>query len=169
MSALRRILAAEISAATEIDVISVGVEELENMPQEGNVLIAAMNHEKPKIDPLLSAASRCQYLSFRSVAGALTGRERPTENELVAVVSVWETFLALAKTMLVAAGIDPETLVIRLLDGPNATNGLDSASMIVCDYAASQCFNGDPRVQVFKLISDESIDELRKFADGTLF
>ena len=40
-------------------------------------------------------------------------QQRPTEEDLIAVVSGWERFLGMAKTMLLAANIDAESLLIR--------------------------------------------------------
>ena len=164
---LRGILAAELEAAATFDIAGISFEDFEKSSRDGACIFAAMNTEKPKVDPLLSGSSRCHYLTFRSVAESLTGQPRPEKHELIAIVSGWQTFLHLAKTMLVAAGIDPETLIIRLLGKPGTKIGLDAASIIVCDYAASRRFAGDPRVQVFKLIADSSIFDLKKLTDNS--
>ena len=162
---LRDILIAELEAATAFEIAGISFEEFERSPNGNSTIIAAMSTEKPKIDQLLISSSSCQYLNFRSVAESLTGQPRPAKNELIAIVSGWQTFLHLAKTILVAAGIDPETLVIHLLGRQEVKKNLDAASIIVCDYAASGRFAGDPRVQVFKLIADSSIVELNKLAN----
>jgi len=163
---LRAILAAELEASVTRDVAEISLAEFERSSRDGDVVFVAMNTEKPRIAPLLSAFSRCHYLSFRSVAESLSGRSRPGKHEIIAIVSGWQRFLDIAKTMLVAAGIDPETLVIRLLGEHDLKKGaLKAASIIVCDYAASTHFPADPRVQVFKLIADSSIVELKKLED----
>ncbi|MEO7673947.1 MAG: hypothetical protein ABIU09_07705, partial [Pyrinomonadaceae bacterium] len=126
---------------------------------------AAMIDEKPKIDPLLSRSSTCRYLGFRSVSESMAGQSRPGSNDLIAIVSGWKTFLLLAKTMLVAAGIEPESIVVRMLDSRAPTKSLRAVSMIICDHAAAKHFPGDARLRVFRLIDDVSINELKKLAD----
>lgn len=63
----------------------------------------------------------------------MNGETRPTADDLIAVVSGWESFLVLAKTMLVAARIEPESLLIRSTKEQNWRKGLNAASMIICD------------------------------------
>ena len=49
-------------------------------------------------------------LRSRSIAESLQGRSRPAANALIAVVSRWPEFLRWARTILVAAGLDPDSL-----------------------------------------------------------
>ncbi|MEO7674401.1 MAG: GntR family transcriptional regulator [Pyrinomonadaceae bacterium] len=162
---LREILIAEIESGTAFDAAAISFEEFEQSSKDDNVIFAAMIDEKPKIDPLLARSSTCRYLGFRSVSESMAGQSRPGSNDLIAIVSGWKTFLLLAKTMLVAAGIEPESIVVRLLDAQASTKGLRAVSMIICDHAAAKHFPGDARLRVFRLIDDVSINELKKLAD----
>lgn len=157
---LREILIAEIESATALDVAGISLEELESS-KNSDAIFASMTNEKSKIEQILSGVTTCRYLRFRSVSESLAGQTRPARNDLIAIVSGWETFLQLAKTMLVAAGIEPESIVVRSLDGSNLTKGLRPMSMIICDHASTKHFPDDPRLRVFKLIDNASLDELK--------
>jgi hypothetical protein len=88
-------------------------------------------------------------------------KPRPDGEDLIAVVSGWEKFLLMAKTMLLAANLDAESLIIRSTKQKEWKNGLNSAAMIICDSLCALHFPNDERIRRFQLISDESLSELR--------
>jgi len=90
----------------------------------------------------------------------MSGRSRPSERDLIAIVSGWDKFLELAKLFLLAADIDPDSIVARSTKYSDWTNGLQSASMLICDSLTAKSFPEDDRVRIFPLISDDSISEL---------
>ena len=65
---------------------------------------------------------------------------------------------------LLAAEIEPETLVLRFAGEPDWKKGLSDASLIICDSLTGKEFPADKRVRVFQLVADSSLDELRKSA-----
>jgi hypothetical protein len=92
----------------------------------------------------------------------MAGKARPSSDDLIAAVSGWEKFLELAKMFLLAARIEPETLLLRSTNEPDWKNGLQTVSLIICDSATAKEFPDDERVRIFRLIADSSLDELRK-------
>lgn len=100
-------------------------------------------------------------LNANSVPNSMTGKTRPAENDLIAVVSHWEKFLELAKMFLLAARIVPETLLLRSANEADWRNGLQNVSLIICDSVTAKEFPNDNRVRVFQMIADSSLDEIR--------
>jgi hypothetical protein len=77
-------------------------------------------------------------------------------------VSGWENFLVLAKTMLVAADIEPESLIIRSTRAENWRKGLNAASMIICDSLTAKNLSGLENIRIFRLIAEETLHELAR-------
>ena len=125
----------------------------------GSILVAMLD-EKPKIEPHLNAGRRCVYLKGRSVSAAMSGQARPRTNEVVAVVSGWNGFLSFAKIMLLAAKIDPGNLVVRSTEDDGWKDSIKQASIIICDSLTAANLGSVAAVRRFKIISDESFEEL---------
>jgi DNA-binding transcriptional regulator YhcF (GntR family) len=157
---LREILVAEIRAATSIEVAGAALENLGKLVAERGANFAAMFDEKSKISALLPPEKSCVFLKANSAAASMKGETRPTPADLIAVVSGWDNFLVLAKTMLVAADIEPESLLIRSTTQENWHKGLHAASMIICDSLTAKTLSDLPNVRPFRLIAEESLSEL---------
>ena len=162
---LREILVKEIKQATGFKVNSASFEEFQKNHHKANSVFVAMFDEMTKVRSVLSSNKTCIFLKARSVADSMKDEQRPTNEDLIAVVSGWDQFLWMAKTMLVAAGIEPESLLIRLTKQPDWKKGLGSATMIICDCLAAENFQNDERLRRFRLISDESLSELKHLSD----
>lgn len=122
--------------------------------------LVAMLDEKPKIEPLLNGGQRCFYLKGRSVSATMSGQVRPGPNEIVAVVSGWEGFLTFARIILLAANVDPGSLVVRSTTDDGWKDSIRRASIIICDTVTAASLDGIDRVRQFQIISDESLNEL---------
>ncbi len=161
---LRRILIEEIKAATDCPVAGTSGEDFENESRAASDFVtAAMADEKQKLEIVLPADAPRVYLTPRSVAGSMHGETRPQKEELIAVASHWEHFLLLAKTVLVAAEIDADSILIRSTKQTNWRKGLENASLVICDALTAKSFGADDRrVRPFKLIADASLAELKE-------
>jgi DNA-binding transcriptional regulator YhcF (GntR family) len=159
---LREILIAEVADATDRRVEGVSFEDLANvnLNDEAQVLLIFDKSKNPQ--QTLPPDTNCIYLKANSVPDSMTGKARPSDDDLIAVVSGWENFRTLAKMFLLAARVAPETLVLRSTDEPDWRNGLQKASLIICDSATAKEFPNDERVRVFQLIADSSLKELPK-------
>ena len=157
------ILAEEIEQATNLKVSVTSFEEFKKNPNEKKFIFAAMFDETEKIKNILPTDKSCNFLRVRSVADSMKNQQRPSKNDLIAVVSGWEKFLLLAKTMLVAAQIDAETLVVRNTKNADWQNGLSAASMIICDALTAKKITHLKNLRPFYLIADESLEQLKQF------
>jgi len=158
--ALREILIEEISAAAKFDVSGASFEHFEQILSKTDANFSAMFDERAKISAVLPTDKNCVFLKARSAAASMTGETRPTADDLIAVVSGWENFLILAKTMLVAVKIEPESLIIRSTREENWRKGLNAASMIICDSLTAKNLSDFQNVRIFRLIAEESLDEI---------
>lgn len=159
---LRNIIVSEISGATNREVGGITLAEFEGDSKDKAAFFAAMIDEKPKIENKFPPEKTCIYLKARSVSDSMTGQTRPSPEDLIAVASGWDKFLLMAKTILVAANIDPTTLLVRRTDEPGWKKGLGSASMIICDSLTARHFPRDPRVRPFHIIADESLADIER-------
>jgi len=157
---LREILVDEIREATGLKVAGAEFEQLETLLSKSGAVFAAMFDEKAKIGASLPADKTCVFLKANSAAASMTGETRPTAADLIAVVSGWDDFLVLAKTMLVAARVEPESLLLRSTRAAHWQKGLSSASMVICDSLTAKSLAAVGNVRVFRLIADESLAEI---------
>lgn len=158
----REILAEEIKQATGHKISETDFDDFKKNHHDKNSVFVAMFDEKTKIENVLLPDKNCIFLKARSVADSMKGEQRPSDNDLIAVVSGWEKFLLLAKTMLVAARIDAESLIVRSTKKENWQNGLSSASMIICDALTATKLSNLKNLRPFRLIADESLEKLRQ-------
>lgn len=112
---------------------------------------------------LLPAASEVLTLQMRRVDQALA-QYLPIPAELLLVVaSAWPGFLRIARTMLAAAGFDPDAVPFRDTRAAQWERNLDQASAVICDVVTSESICDGVRKIVFALVSDDAIANLKKF------
>ena len=153
---------AEVSDAISWEVAGTSFEEAAKIHANGDAKVWLIFDKAENLPPLPPPDATCIRLKANSVPDSMTGKARPSENDLIAVISGWESFLTLAKMFLLAARVAPETLVLRSPNQADWKNGLESVSLIICDSATAKEFSVDQRVQVFRLIADSSLEKLRE-------
>lgn len=156
----RQILLSELRDVFEVDIKGIAFEEFVNSIGEYKGNLVAMSDEEEKINSILTADQHCLYIRSSSIPAALSGKIPPSSDEIVAIASGWQKFLALSKTILLAANIDPESLMLRSTKDDDWQKGLGSAAMIVCDTLTAKCLGDLPNVRAFPLISEDSLHEI---------
>lgn len=81
--------------------------------------------------------------------------------DLIGIASRWSEFQRIAQTMLVAAGLPPEGLLVRDPTQPAWKRGLDATTAVVCDSVTALELPKKCRAIVFRLIDSASIAELK--------
>jgi DNA-binding transcriptional regulator YhcF (GntR family) len=164
---MRRILIAEISKLTSFPVIGAPLEDCAR-PESLTAAIPLCRPSKTKmVRAALPSGIELITLKIRS-ANAWLGPWLPAlSGQLVGIASHWPEFLEIARTMLVAAGLSPETLISRDARLPRWGRGLDQAAAVICDaYTASErSFPSGPRAIIFPLLADSTQAELSGFTD----
>ena len=159
---LREILVAEISKATNVKVKGVGPEDLDGVT--GAVPLVLYGHLeafseriKPEMEFLV--------LHSASVVESMRGQTRPSPDALVAIVSRWPEFLRSARTMLVAAGLEPDALSFRDARERNWEKGLRSATFVITDSLMAPRIPAECEVKVFRVLAESSLKEIREYAE----
>lgn len=93
-----------------------------------------------------------------------------TSGHLIAIVSGWPEFVETARTMLLAAGVPGDALVLVDADESDWIRGLGTASAILCDvYTASRPdLPKRPRRFVFPLLAEAAKEMLRPFEQAAV-
>ncbi len=158
---LRKILVAEIASWAEVPVAGMSFDDASvagRLP--GGLAVALVDHAGDVLAKLPSEVPRV-LLRSRSVTKSLAGEVRPNPDTLITIVSGWPLFLQWARTTLVAVGLDPNALELRDSRRKGWNRGLTARSFIVCDSLAARELPPGCKPRIFKLISDESAEELR--------
>jgi len=116
---------------------------------------------------VLPAGVELVVLQIRSAHTWLSPLLPQFASKLVGIASIWPEFLSTARTMFVAAGLDPDTLISRDARKPRWARGLDQAQVILTD-AHTVTLPGFPakaRSILFPLLADSMRDELRRYPE----
>ena len=162
----RDILLAEIRAYTKLPAFGASLEDCAN-PE---ILLAAIPLCRPSktntVRALLPAGVELITLQIRSANTRLNPWLPKLKGQLIGVVSRWSDFREIARTMLGAAGVDPDLLVIRDVTRPRWVRGLEQTGAIICDAqtAATGKLPPGPRVFIFPILADTAHAELARFS-----
>ena len=155
------IILEEIRSATGLAGKPVDIDSLATFVPDESTVFAALYDEREKITPFMAAGQAPVFLEVNSVANSLAAAARPGQHGPVAIVSGWDQFITFARVYLLAAHIDPDMLMIRSTADADWKKALNAASMVICDSYTATKLNGREGLRVFKLIRDESIEQLR--------
>jgi GntR family transcriptional regulator len=96
----------------------------------------------PAVRKLLPAGAELTVLQVHPVAPELQAylkRYLPEHSgELIGIASRWPEFQRIGRTMLIAAGLTPESLLVRDATQPGWKRGLEATSGVACD-AVTAC------------------------------
>lgn len=162
---LRSILIAEIKESTEFRVAGAGLDDCSRAEVLAGAAPVAMYGQADAVRAALPPEASCLLLRLRSVPGSIAGQERPPAEALVTIVSRWPDFLKWARTILVAAALDPDALSFRDARETGWKKGLTSSAMVITDALTATRLPAGCRTRVFRIIADSSLDELRNFKE----
>jgi len=128
-------------------------------------VVAALPNRTKMVQSLLPRGVESLVLKTRSVPSSMRGWLPAPANVLVGIASGWPEFLKLARTLLVAAGFHPSSLVIRDTRKSNWQRGLDQVAALVCDSLTAASEPKVARVISFPLLSEASIKDLQQYQD----
>ena len=161
---LREILVAEISAAANVNVKGLGPAELDGGASlTGAVPLVLYGHLQQFAD-LIDPQTESLALHSASVVESMKGQTRPPADALVAIVSRWPEFLKAARTMLVAAGLDPDALSFRDARERGWEKGLRSATFVIADSLMAPRIPAGCEVKLFRVLAESSLAEIRDYA-----
>ena len=162
----REILLTELTALVSVPVTACGVDEC--VRQDGTpAIFVCRPSQQAKVRAALWAGAELVLLPIRSANNWLAPWLPAPQGHLVGVVSRWPQFLTTAQTMLIAAGLAPETLLFRDARKADWRRGLSQVAVILCDTATAKLpgLAGNKQVVVFPIVADSVTAEvLRCFA-----
>lgn len=165
----REILLTEIRQMTSWPAEGIPVEEA----AKSEILLGAVPLCRPSKDKMiravLPAGIELVTLQIRSANKWLDPELPSLKGKLIGVVSSWLDFRETAKTMLAAAGVDPDLLVVRNPRSPRWQRGLDQTGAIICDVhtAATRALPKGPRVFEFSVLAEANRVELGRFPESS--
>jgi DNA-binding transcriptional regulator YhcF (GntR family) len=162
---LRRIVMYEMEQALALPVAGCAPEEC----AETNLLKGSMPVSVPSkaeaVRKLLPAGLELTVLQVHPVSLELMThlqRYMPEHaGELVGIASRWKEFLRIAQMMLVAAGLSPESLLVRDATEPDWERGLEATSGVVCDAVTALELPDGVYALRFTLLDAQTLNGLR--------
>jgi DNA-binding transcriptional regulator YhcF (GntR family) len=167
---LRQIVLCELRTVVTLP-LSVGSLPASNAGEsenfEGALVVVLPSHEGVARS-CLPEGTALVVLRIRSAADSLTRHLPAPKTSMIGIASRWPKFMDVARTMLLAAGVDEEALIVRDARLPDWQMGLEEAAAIVCDSWTAESVAVGVHVLRFPLIADASLAELRAIAGGGL-
>jgi DNA-binding transcriptional regulator YhcF (GntR family) len=163
---LRRIVMYEMQQALTLPVAGCSPEECAEAGWlEGSMLVTVPS-KAAMVRALLPAGTGLTVLQVHPVSHELLAhlqRYMPEHaGELVGIASRWKEFQRIAQTLLIAAGLSPESLVVRDATEPDWRRGLEAVSGVVCDAVTALELPAGVFPPRFTLLDEATLTELRK-------
>ena len=160
---LRGIVTAEMRRALTLPVESCAPQDT-RLPGllQGAVPVALPNRIKA-LDKILPSGAELVALRASSVPASLAAYLPLPKFILIGVASRSSDFLKLARTMLVAAGLDTDALVFRDARKTNWRKGLDQTTAVICDTVTAADLPKGCRAIPFRLLSESCLSELLEY------
>jgi DNA-binding transcriptional regulator YhcF (GntR family) len=164
----RAVLMAEIKAATGFRVEGASVDDCANHGILVGAVPVALYGQAEVVAAALPPKMACLLIRTRSVPETLKDEKRPSESDLITVVSHWPDFLHFAHSVLAAVNIDPDSLSFRNTAEKGWERGLRASSFVITDAATATRVPSGIRVRVFRIIADSSLAELSNYVEKFL-
>ncbi len=161
--ALRAIICQELRQALTWDVVGCESDAAGVSQFVDDSVFLTVPSKLSNVRALTPAASEVVALQVRQVARSLAPYLPVQPDVLTVVASGWPSFLAIARTMLTAAGHDPEALLFRDANMGEWWRSLGPRAALVWDVlTAARVPNGVNKI-VFALVSDAAISGLKTY------
>lgn len=99
-------------------------------------------------------------LQIRSIPSLLEGQPRPAATSVVAVASRSARFRHSSRAVLIAVGLDPASILEVDAGAEDWRDRIALSSLVIADLLAARDLTADPRVRIYRVISDQSVCEL---------
>lgn len=161
---LRRIVVAELSEALGYTVQSCGFGQCAELAAGTIVAVLPSKLEQVRAEVAQSSqpGARVVGLKVRSVPASLAERlpRAGAAGMLVGVASCWPDFLRFGRTMLVAAGVEGDALLVRDAREPGWRAGLEETAAVLCDSLTARELSTINTV-IFRVLADDAAEMLR--------
>jgi len=162
---LADIVSSEIGRQVHFSVRSCSIEECRDSELLRAAIPLALPSRAVSVRERLPNGADCLVLNVRSVTDSLASWKPLRTDVLVGIASRWPDFLKRARTMLVAAGFDPDAILVRDARKSGWQKGLRQCAGVVCDSLTATSLPDGCRAIPFPLLSESSIRELRSYEE----
>jgi len=156
---LRRIVVEEMEMSLSLPVSGCTLDDCEK--QLDGAMAVVLPSKAAGARKLLPAGTELTVLQVHPVAPALDSYLPAPPGVLVGIASHWLDFQRIARTMLIAAGLAPESLLVCDAKHAGWKRGLTAAAAVVCDVVTASGLPKGCRALVFRLLSEAAIAQLR--------
>lgn len=159
---LARIVLHEMEQALRLPVTICAPEESADQTLLAGAMPVVLPSKAAAVRKLLPPGTELTVLQIHPVSPELGGYLPVPEGVLVGIASRWLDFQRIAQTMLVAAGLPAESLLVKDAGQPGWKRGLDATAAVVCDAATAAELPRRCRAIVFSLVAESSIKQLKE-------
>lgn len=165
----REILLTEIRQSTNWPAVGIALEQASDPRVIAGAIPLCRPSKTKAVRALLPMGVELITLQIRSANKWLDPELPALKGQLIGVVSNWIDFREIAQTMLGAAGVDPELLVMRNPKRPRWQRGLEQTGAVICDAltATTRQMPKGPRIFVFSVLADAARVELRQLSEAS--
>lgn len=159
---LAQIVVCEMKSALSLPVKAVAEIGSATVPGAIPVVLSASSK---KLKNLGSLNGDVLTLQLRSARESLAKYLPVVPSILIGIASGWPPFIKNASTMLISAGFHADCLLLRDTSRSGWKRGLRETAAVVCDSLTATALDGHSRVLTFPLLSQVSMDELRRYEE----
>lgn len=159
----REIVLAELRDGLQFPVRGCGFEECVDAV---STIALALPSKAVLARASLPAAIELITLQVTSVPAEMKDWLPVPPEALVGICSRWPEFIKIARTMLVSTGFNPDAMVERIRGEAGWAEGLLGTAAVVCDFASAGRLPARVRAVPFRLVSEETLAELRRVESG---
>lgn len=157
--AMRKILKAELTESLTVPVDF----HSSDLGTQGRALVVALPTRAAKVRRQLPRGVPCIALRLRSVRASIEGQTKPAPDTVLTIVSHSAELRLWSRAMLIAVGLDPDSLLDMDASSPDWQDRLGHQAVVVTDMATAREVPAHCQVRVFRVIADSSIAELKQF------
>ena len=162
---LRRILSAEIREGTSAEVRECGLEDCAREDVIQGAVPVCRPSQVKAVRLVVPKGVEVVPLGIRSAHAWLAPWLPAPPGHLVGVASAWPEFLENARTMLVAAGVPAEALMLRDTRRAKWARGLETCSVVLCEAVSGGLreLPKGPQVVVYRVLADGAAEALQTY------
>ncbi len=157
---LRRIVITEMEQAVSLPVQGCAPDACGEPGVLDGAMPVVLPSKAASVRKLLPAGTELTVLEVHPVAPALGGYLPAPPGVLVGIASRWGEFQRVARTMLIAAGIAPEGLIVCDAAKPGWKRGLAQTSAVVCDAVTAPELPRECHPIEFRLLAEGALQQL---------
>ncbi len=163
---LRRIVIHEMSQSLALPIIGCAPEECAAPALLDGSMPVVLPSKAANVRKLLPPGAELTTLAVHPVSAELLAylkRYLPEHaTDLIGIASRWPEFQRIGRTMLIAAGLAPESLLVRDPARPGWKRGLEAAAGVVCDSLTALELPAGAFPMRFTLLDAASVAHLRE-------